>query len=130
MKSNIAHLTLIVALGFAASGPSYAHEDYSESGTNHWLSHVSETKSAPTANQLAPYGYTASRNPDRTVTLSGGSTYLNVTRLETVQINVAGKTVVWTFDTLGTASFPLAKVIPGADGVTVYVTENPAYTGG
>jgi len=130
MKTNIAQLTLIVALGFSASGPSYAHEDYSEGNSTHWLSHVSETKGTPMANQLAPYGYAASRNPDRTVTLSGSSKYLNVTRLETVQINVAGKSVGWTFDTLGTAAFPLSRVIPGADGVTVYVTENPDYIGG
>lgn len=101
-----------------------------EAGTNHWLSHVSEAKGAPTANQLAPYGYAASRNADREVTLSSGSKYLNVTRLETIKINLGGKSVVWTFDTLGTASFPLSKIVSGADGITVYVTENPAYQGG
>lgn len=42
MKANISQLILVVALGFAATGTSYAHEDYSEAGTNHWLSHVSE----------------------------------------------------------------------------------------
>ncbi|MBT9519516.1 MAG: hypothetical protein IV101_01365, partial [Dechloromonas sp.] len=47
MKTNIAQLALAVALGFAATGTSYAHEDYSEAGTNHWLSHVSESKSQP-----------------------------------------------------------------------------------
>ncbi len=130
MKTKFSQLALIAAISLAAAGTSYAHEEYSEAGTNHWLSHVSETKSAPTANQLASFGYTATKNADREVTLSSGSKYLNVTRLETIKINVAGKSVVWTFDTLGTAPFPLSKIISGADGITVYVTENPAYQGG
>ena len=130
MKTKFSQLALIAAISIAAAGTSYAHEDYSEAGTNHWLSHVSEAKGAPTANQLAPYGYAASRNADREVTLSSGSKYLNVTRLETIKINLGGKSVVWTFDTLGTASFPLSKIVSGADGITVYVTENPAYQGG
>jgi len=130
MKTKFSQLALIAAISLAAAGTSYAHEDYSEAGTNHWLSHVSEAKGAPTANQLAPYGYAASRNADREVTLSSGSKYLNVTRLETIKINLGGKSVVWTFDTLGTASFPLSKIVSGADGITVYVTENPAYQGG
>ena len=66
----------------------------------------------------------------RVVSIDAGTKYLNVTRLETVQIKVGGKSVTWMFDTLGTASFPLSKVIPGTDGVTVYVAENPAYIGG
>ncbi len=130
MKTKFSQLALIDAISLAAAGTSYAHGDYSGAVTNHWLSHVSETKSAPTANQLASFGYTATKNADREVTLSSGSKYLNVTRLETIKINVAGKSVVWTFDTLGTAPFPLSKIISGADGITVYVTENPAYQGG
>ncbi len=66
----------------------------------------------------------------RVVNIDSGTKYLNVTRLETIRINVGGKSVIWMFDTLGTASFPLAKIIPGTDGVTVYVAENPAYSGG
>jgi len=31
---------------------------------------------------------------------------------------------------LGTAAFPLSKIMPGADGITVYVAENPSYQGG
>lgn len=130
MKTNTTQLILIAALGFAVTGTSYAHEDYSEGQSLHWISHVAESKSQPTANQLAPYGYATSSAAARVVTIDSGTKYLNVTRLETIRINVGGKSVTWTFDTLGTASFPLAKVIPGADGVTVYVTENPAYTGG
>ena len=130
MKTKFSKLALIAAISLAGAGTSYAHEDYSEAGTNHWLSHVSESKSAPTANQQASFDYAATKNADREITLTGGNKYLNVTRLETVKINVGGKSVAWTFDTLGTASFPLAKVIPGTDGVTVYVTENPSHQGG
>jgi hypothetical protein len=130
MKAKTSQLALIAAISVAAAGTAYAHEDYSEGTSLHWLSHVSASKSAPTANQLAPFGYAATKSADREVTLASGSKYLNVTRLETVKINVGGKSVIWTFDTLGTASFPLSKIVSGADGITVYVTENPAYQGG
>lgn len=130
MKTNISKISLVVALGLSVAGTAYAHEDYSEAGTNHWISHVADSKGSPSANQLAPYGYAATKGADREITLTSASKYLNVTRLETVKINVGGKSVAWTFDTLGTASFPLAKVIPGTDGVTVFVTENPSYQGG
>jgi hypothetical protein len=42
MKTKFSKLALIAAIGLAAAGTSYAHEDTSEAGTNHWLSHVSE----------------------------------------------------------------------------------------
>ena len=130
MKAKFSQLALIAAISVAAAGTAYAHEDYSEGQSLHWLSHVSESKSQPPANQLAPYGYATSSAAARVVTIDSGTKYLNVTRLETIQINFGGKSVTWMFDTLGTASFPLAKVIPGAEGVTVYVTENPDYVGG
>lgn len=56
--------------------------------------------------------------------------YLNVTRLETVEIKVGDKSVTWFFDTLGLQVFPLSKIIPGAENIMVYVAENPAYQGG
>jgi hypothetical protein len=130
MKAKFSQLALMVAISVAAAGTAYAHEDYSEGASLHWVGHVSESKSAPTTNQLAPFGYAAMKNADREITVVSGSNYLNVTRLETIKINVGGKSVVWTFDTLGTAPFPLSKVVPGADGITVYVAENPAYQGG
>ncbi len=51
--------------------------------------------------------------------------YINVTRLETVALKVGDKTVNWTFDTLGTNSFPLSKVVRRGDKVTVYLEESP-----
>src|SRR3990172_5570944 len=93
MKTNIAKLTLIAALGFSVAGTSYAHEDYSEGQSLHWLSHVSESKSQPTTNQLAPYGYATSRAAARVVNIDSGTKYLNVTRLETIRINVGSKSV-------------------------------------
>ena len=129
MKTKFSKLALIAAIGLAAAGTSYAHEDYSEARIDHWLRHVSESQSAPTANQLAPFGYAATKNADREVSLPSGGKYLNVTRLETLKLNVGGKSVVWTFDTLGTAAFPLSKIVPEADGITVYLTENHFYQG-
>lgn len=129
MKSKISPLVIAVALGATAAGGAYAHEDFTEAGSSHWLSHLWDQPAAPTANALAPYGYPAAKSPEREVTLAGGSKYLNVTRMETVRINVADKSVVWTFDTLGTNPFPLAKVIPGAEGVTVYVMGDARYEG-
>jgi hypothetical protein len=85
MKTKFSKLALIAAIGLAAAGTSYAHEDYSEARIDHWLRHVSESQSAPTANQLAPFGYAATKNADREVSLASGSKYLNVTRLETRQ---------------------------------------------
>lgn len=126
MKTKFVTLTLIAALSTAGASNAFAHEDYSEGASLHWLSHVSEATSQATAQQIAHYGYATSGAAARTVNVDSGTRHLNVTRGEIVQINVGGKTVTWTFDTLGTAPFPLAKVIPGAEGVTVYVAENPA----
>lgn len=130
MKTNISKISLIVALGLSVAGTAYAHEDYSEGASLHWLNHVAESKGSPTTNQLAPYGYAATKGADREVTLTSASKYLNVTRLETLKINVGGKSIAWTFDTLGTATFSLSKIVAGADDITVYVAENPAYRGG
>lgn len=130
MKTKFFQLAMITAIGIAGVGTSYAHEDYSEAGSNHWLSHVSETKGAPTANQLSPFGYAATKSADREINLSSDSKYLNVTRLETIKVNVGGKSVVWTFDTFGTAPFPLSKIVSGADSITVYVAEDPSRQGG
>jgi len=47
-----------------------------------------------------------------------------------VQIDVGGKSITWKFDTFGTAPFPLSRIVPGAEGITVYVAENPANQGG
>ncbi len=85
MKTKFPKLAMITAISLVAAGTSYAHEDYSEAGINHWLNHVSDTKSVLRANQLASFGYAAAKNADREVTLASGSKYLNVTRLETIK---------------------------------------------
>jgi hypothetical protein len=135
MKTHFTQIALIAALSAAGATTAFAHTDYSEggyseAGSAHWLSHVAESRSQPTANQLAPYGYVASGGAGRVLNVDSGTKYINVSRLETVQINVGGKSVVWKFDTFGTAPFPLSKIISGAEGVTVYVAENPASRGG
>ncbi|MDO8293979.1 MAG: CzcE family metal-binding protein [Gallionella sp.] len=130
MKTTLTKIALIASLSAIGTTAAMAHEDYSESGSVHWLQHVSESKGQPTANQLVPYGYQSTGAAARVVSIDAGTKYLNVTRLETVQIKAGVNTVTWMFDTLGTAPFPLSKIIPGTDGVMVYVAENPAYIGG
>ena len=135
MKTHFTQIALIAALSAAGATTAFAHTDYSEggyseAGSAHWLSHVAESRSQPTANQLAPYGYVASGGAGRVLNVDSGTKYINVSGLETVQINVGGKSVVWTFDTFGTVPFPLSTIISGAEGVTVYVAENPASRGG
>jgi len=75
----------------------------------------------------APFGYPVAHKADRTVTVDQNTRYLNVVQLETITINGGGKSVTWTFDTLDTRSFPLSRVLPGFDNVTVYVSESPLY---
>ena len=85
---------------------------------------------APQAAQLgrqAPLGYAVAGGASRTIMVDQKTRYLNVTRLETVTINAGGKSVTWSFDTLDTRSFPLSHILPGADDVTVYVSESPQY---
>ncbi|SBT09248.1 conserved exported hypothetical protein [Candidatus Accumulibacter aalborgensis] len=135
MKTHFTQIALIAALSAAGATTAFAHTDYSEggyseAGSAHWLSHVAESRSQPTASQLAPYGYVASGVAGRVFNVDSGTKHINVSRLETVRIDVGGKSVTWKFDTLGTAPFPLSKIISGADGVTVYVAENPASQGG
>ena len=135
MKAHFTKIALIAVLSAAGATTAFAHTDYSEggyseAGSAHWLSHVAESRSQPTANQLAAYGYVAPGAAGRALNVDSGTKYINVTCLEIVQINVGGKSVTWKFDTFGTAPFPLSKIISGADGVTVYVTENPASRGG
>lgn len=78
----------------------------------------------------APYGSMTTAAPSRTITIDGNTRHINVMRFETVALRHGnGEHTVWTFDTLGTASFPLSKIVPGTDGVTVYVGESQLYTG-
>lgn len=129
MKSTLTRAIVATALISAASG-AFAHEDYSEGGATHWLEHVQASPSQPTERQLAPYGYAATGAPERAVVIDSNSRYLNVVQLETVAIRMGGKTVNWTFDAFPGRSFPLSKIIPGADDVTVYVEVNPMWRGG
>ncbi|SDE63765.1 Heavy-metal resistance protein CzcE [Massilia sp. PDC64] len=81
---------------------------------------------SPVGRQAA-FGYPVSGHPDRIVAVDQTTRYLNVTRLETITINTGGKSVTWTFDTLDTRSFPLSRIVPRFDNVTVYVSESPLY---
>ena len=85
---------------------------------------------AQSEREMAAYGYTSNATPSRTITVNASTRHINVTRLETVALKVGDKTVNWTFDTLGTNSFPLSKVVQGGDKVTVYLEESPLYRSG
>lgn len=111
MKTNITQLTLLAALSIVGASTAYAD--------NHAPYWPAASTSAAYADDHAPYGHATSTAATRQVNIDSGTKYLNVTRFETVQLNVAGKSVTWTFDTLGKTPFPLSKVIPGADDVTV-----------
>ena len=124
MKTNFTKLALLAVLSLAGATAALAEDDVA---SRVWLRQVQESKGQPTANQLAPYGYATTGAAAREISVTSGTKYLNVTRLETVKINVDGKSVNWSFDTLGTKAFALSKIVSGAEGVTVYVAENPYY---
>lgn len=128
MKGHITKYALIAALSAGTITSIYAHEDYSEAGNTHWLSHLYEAGKA--AKPSMPYGYALDVKPGREVNLTKSSRYLNVERLEIVRINVAGKSLTWKFDTASLMPFSLSKILPEAEGITVYVSENPDYQGG
>ena len=130
MKKSIIAALSISAISTLGSSVAFAHEDYSKRGTLHWLEHVQARASSPSERELAAYGYTSSATPSRTIAVNADTRHINVTRLETVALEVGGKTVNWTFDTLGTSSFPLSKLVPGADKVTVYLEESALYSSG
>lgn len=122
MKTKFLTLALFVIAGAAGATTAFAQQGYATSDYH-------KNQSGPAANQVAPFGYATTGPADRVVNLDRVK-YLNVTRLETVQINAGGKSITWTFDTLSTGSFALSKVAPWAEGVTVYVQENSMYKGG
>ena len=124
MKTNFTKIALLSVLSLAGATAALAEDDVA---SRLWLRQVQESKGEPTANQLAPYGYATTGAAAREVSINSGTKYLNVTRLEAVKINIDGKSVTWSFDTLGTNAFPLSKIVSGAEGVTVYVAENPSY---
>ncbi|HCZ13959.1 MAG TPA: hypothetical protein DHV85_05035 [Candidatus Accumulibacter sp.] len=130
MKNKLAKFSLIAALSVTAATTAFAHQDYSETQIEHWLTHVQESKGQPTSNQMAAYGYASPGVAARTLQVDNGTQALNVARMETVRIDANGKSVTWTFDTLGSRPFPLSKILPGTQDVTVYVNEGAAYSGG
>lgn len=125
MKTNLTKLSLFAALGLIGFTGAHA-ESYIK-----WplVQEIQATQGPLTLEQQAPYGHASSRTASRVINLDGNSKYLNVTRFETVQINVGGKNITWTFDTLNTRPFSLAKIVPGAENITVYVSDDPSSRG-
>lgn len=127
MKARLTQFALLTA-GAVVTTVAFAQETETQRSAGQDMQQVRIARQA-LADQRAPYGYASTGTPERVVDLGGARKYLNVTRLETIQIKRDGNSVVWTFDTLGLPSFSLAKVIPWASGVTVYVEESPMYRG-
>ena len=127
MKARLTKFALLTA-GAVVTTVAFSQETETQRSIDQEMQQVRITRHA-LADQRAPYGYASTGTPERVVDLSGGKKYLNVTRLETIQIKQDGNSVVWTFDTLGQPSFSLAKVIPWASGVTVYVDDSATYRG-
>ena len=69
--------------------------------------------------------------PDRSVTVTPSTRYVNVVDGQTVRFNADGKTFEWHFDTLGgSPNFDLSAIAPkdvDVAGVRVYVDQNPLY---
>ncbi|MFM9433038.1 glucose dehydrogenase [Janthinobacterium sp. CG_23.3] len=122
MKTKFVSLALFSITSVAGATAAFARQGSAPSDYH-------KDQSGPAAKQVAPFGYATTGPADRVVNLDQIKS-LNVTRLETVQINAGGKSVTWTFDTLSTRSFALEKVVPWAEGITVYMQENPMYKGG
>ena len=117
MKTTLIKLSFIAAIGGVAATSAYAHPDYTEAGSPLAESCVRIECSA-LRQPVGPIRLKAVAAPGREITLSGEAKYLNVNQLETVRITVDGKSLDWTFDTLGTRLFALSEVIPGAKGVS------------
>lgn len=129
MKARLTKFALLTA-GAVVTTVAFAQEEARTQGSAGQDMQQVQIARQASANQRAPYGFASNGPPERVVDLGDGRKYLNVTRLETIQITKDGNSVVWTFDTLGLPSFSLAKVIPWAAGATVYMEENPMYSGG
>jgi hypothetical protein len=127
MKARLTQFALLMAGAVVTTG-AFAQDTEAQRSVDQDMQQVRITREA-LPDQRAPYGYASTGTPERVVDLGGGRKYLNVTRMETIQIKKDGNSVVWTFDTLGQPSFSLARVIPWASGVTVYVEDSPTYRG-
>ncbi len=128
MKTAVTRLAAVSTLLTFGTSPALAHELYNDgAGTAHWLEHVAAGEGQPSGSELAPFGYAGTAPAAREIAIDKATRSINVTRLETVALRLGNGSTTWTFDTLGTNSFPLSKILPGADAVTVYVAESPYY---
>ena len=90
MKTKFATLTLVALLSVAGTTTALAHQDYGEGTMYHNLEHVTSTTSQTTQRAPAPFGYAVGGSQARRiVTIDSTTRYLNVTRGEVVQINIA-----------------------------------------
>jgi len=66
---------------------------YGKIGSAHWLWHVTESKRQQTADKLAGYGYATPGIAVRGLSVDSGSSYRNGTRLETVRVDLGGRSI-------------------------------------
>ncbi|MAF02030.1 CzcE family metal-binding protein [Herbaspirillum sp.] len=80
-----------------------------------------------------PFGTPAnSALPEREISMSNSTKYVNVAQGEVVKFVSHGKSFTWKFDTFGMQPFSFSKIAPqGFDGAnaTVYLSTNPLYRG-
>lgn len=129
MNRTLHRVIAISTLLTVTTSTALAHIDDSERGTLHWLDHLQASAAQPSERQLAPYGYETSAVPERTIVIDRDTRHVNVVQLEAVAIRVGDKAVNWTFDAYPRRSFPLSRIVPDIDGVTVHVEESPMYRG-
>ena len=87
------------------------------------------------AGNSADYGQRAAEGShSRVLKLKPGAKHFNVTNGETVKFDVDGKCFTWTVRTFAHQGlFKLSDIAPAgvaAEGVTVYVADDPLYIGG
>jgi hypothetical protein len=92
---------------------------------------IGSASAAPSANLGEP---AAEGSHARVLKLKPGAKHFNVTNGETIKFDVDGKCFTWTVRTFAHQGlFKLSDIAPEgvrADGVTVYVADDPLYYGG
>lgn len=128
---RLCNFTMCSVALLTALATSTAHAQAPRSGASAMERHgQGMDMSTPRQPATDRYGYAVHTGAERTVTIGPTTRYLNVKRLEAVRINVAGRSIIWVFDTRGLPTIPLSSIIPEAGNVLIFVDETTAYAGG
>ena len=130
MSKHVSHAVLSAALAAVSSSTlAQVPETIEYVGEATVFIPGTATAAAPGAGRMDPMGYQVDSGAARVIDLTAPRKAVNVTAGETVEFRLPGNRVVWDFDTLGTPTFVLSRIIPGAPAVRVYVAPNPLYSG-